>query len=111
MRAAVDGLRSSGTWHTVPGPRSRGTLAPWQLSDSIELPCRREPDLYFAEDPSDLRQAKALCQTCPMRAACLTGALERGEPWGVWGGEMLERGRIIADKRPRGRPRKNVVAA
>jgi WhiB family redox-sensing transcriptional regulator len=111
MRAAVDGLRGPGAWHTVPGPRSRGTLTPWHLPDSIELPCRREPDLYFAEDPNDLRQAKALCRTCPMRATCLNEALERGEPWGVWGGEMLERGRIIADKRPRGRPRKNVIAA
>ncbi len=77
----------------------------------LELPCRREPDLFFAENPEDLRRAKALCQDCPVRTACLAGALQRGEPWGVWGGEMFDRGMIIADKRPRGRPRKAAVAA
>jgi WhiB family transcriptional regulator, redox-sensing transcriptional regulator len=29
----------------------------------------------------------------------------------VWGGELFDRGMIIADKRPRGRPRKTPVAA
>ena len=71
-----------------------------------ELPCWGDPDLFFAEDPRDVQQAKALCRGCPARAACLAGALERGEPWGVWGGELLQRGMIIASKRARGRPRK-----
>ena len=35
----------------------------------LELPCRREPELFFAENPEDLRRAKALCQDCPARAA------------------------------------------
>ena len=39
-------------------------------------------------------------------AACLAGALGREEPWGVWGGEIFERGAVIPRKRPRGRPRK-----
>jgi WhiB family redox-sensing transcriptional regulator len=71
-----------------------------------ELPCWSDPDLFFAEGPRDIEQAKALCRSCPLRAACLTGALERGEPWGVWGGELLQHGMIIAQKRARGRPRK-----
>ena len=41
-----------------------------------------------------------------MQAACLAGALDRAEPWGVWGGEIFDRGVVIARKRPRGRPRK-----
>ena len=45
-----------------------------------------------------------------VRRACLTGALERHEPWGVWGGEIFERGVVIPRKRPRGRPRKEVAA-
>ena len=56
-------------------------------------------------------RATALCGTCPLRVACLEGAIERREPWGVWGGEIFERGVIIARKRPRGRPRKEEVAA
>lgn len=72
-----------------------------------DLPCHiGDPDLWFAEKPDDLERAKVLCADCPAKALCLTGALERSEPWGVWGGEILDRGVVIARKRPRGRPRK-----
>lgn len=71
------------------------------------LPCQVEdPELWFAESPIHLERAKSLCQECPVRAACLAGALERREPWGVWGGEIFDRGVVLARKRPRGRPRK-----
>lgn len=74
------------------------------------LPCRVEdPDLWFAESPAQLEQAKAHCADCPVREACLAGALRREEPWGVWGGEIFERGVVIARKRPRGRPRKEAA--
>jgi WhiB family redox-sensing transcriptional regulator len=77
-----------------------------------ELPCRvNDAELFFAESPSDVELAKALCQGCPVRAECLAGALERREPWGVWGGELFLQGAVIPRKRPRGRPRKNEVAA
>ena len=76
-----------------------------------ELPCRSEPELWFAERPEDVEFAKALCQSCPVREACLAGALERREPWGVWGGELFVNGVVVARKRPRGRPRKSEAAA
>lgn len=76
-----------------------------------ELPCRVEnPELWFAETPADLELAKSHCGRCPVRDACLQGALARREPWGVWGGELFERGVVIPRKRPRGRPRKEVAA-
>ncbi|WP_153398415.1 WhiB family transcriptional regulator [Ornithinicoccus halotolerans] len=76
------------------------------------LPCRVHPaDLWFAEKPEEVEQAKALCGRCPLAQDCLAGALERGEPWGVWGGQLLVDGAVVARKRPRGRPRKNPVAA
>jgi len=77
------------------------------LPVGLDLPCAEDPELFFAESPSDLEQAKAMCWGCRARAACLTGALERREPWGVWGGELLMRGAIVPRKRPRGRPRKS----
>ncbi len=74
------------------------------------LPCRSgDADLWFAESPAELERAKGFCMDCPVRAACLAGALARREPWGVWGGEIFERGAVIARKRPRGRPRKNAA--
>jgi WhiB family redox-sensing transcriptional regulator len=76
------------------------------------LPCRAgDPDLWFAESPAQLEHAKTLCAQCPARSVCLAGALERGEPWGVWGGEIFDHGVVIARKRPRGRPRKVRVEA
>jgi WhiB family transcriptional regulator, redox-sensing transcriptional regulator len=71
-----------------------------------DLPCTADPELFFAEAPADVEAAKALCTGCRIQAACLEGALERREPWGVWGGELLLRGTIVPRKRPRGRPRK-----
>jgi WhiB family redox-sensing transcriptional regulator len=75
------------------------------------LACGTDPDLFFAESPQDVARAKELCAGCPVRAACLAEALDRGEPWGVWGGELLLRGAIVPTKRARGRPRKSQIAA
>ncbi|MGH3874082.1 MAG: WhiB family transcriptional regulator [Pseudonocardiaceae bacterium] len=89
-----------------------GGAKPAQLLDtassgSPDLPCRsHDPDLWFAEKPVELERAKQLCTGCPVKAACLNSALLRQEPWGVWGGEIFDRGTIVARKRPRGRPSK-----
>ena len=79
------------------------------VAQARAIPCRADdPDLWFAESPAQLEQAKALCVSCPIQQICLTAALDRGEPWGVWGGEIFEQGVVIARKRPRGRPRKQI---
>ena len=115
MQSTADRL----TTHRRPGlPRTGGSLprrpAPPLAPAPVRrpLPCRGtdDPDLWFAESPALLEQAKVLCGECPVRDACLAGALDRGEPWGVWGGEIFERGAVIPRKRPRGRPRKVVAA-
>ncbi len=72
------------------------------------LPCQHEdPRLWFSPVPAELNLAKAHCRACPRRQPCLAGALEREEPHGVWGGEIFQDGVIIAQKRPRGRPRRH----
>ena len=63
--------------------------------------------LFFSDTPLDTARAKAICSKCNLADDCLAGALDRAEPWGVWGGELLENGRIVANKRPRGRPPKH----
>ena len=62
--------------------------------------------LFFSENPIDVTRAKAICTKCTVRELCLSRALERSEPYGVWGGEFLYEGAIVTRKRGRGRPRK-----
>lgn len=42
--------------------------------------------LFFSDDTNEQDRAKSFCATCPRRAACLAGAIERGEEDGIWGG-------------------------
>jgi WhiB family transcriptional regulator, redox-sensing transcriptional regulator len=119
---APGAVRQAGLQHVaVPSPQMadlrRPLAGPLRQAASLRRPranktllCQGEPDLFFSEDPQSLRLAKALCEHCPVRDACLAGALERGEPWGVWGGQLFQNGRVIAEKRGRGRPRKAVAA-
>jgi WhiB family transcriptional regulator, redox-sensing transcriptional regulator len=60
------------------------------------VPCRSGDSwLWLAQNPDDLEeQAKARCRP----------PVERREPCGVWGGEIFDRGAIVAVKRRRGRP-------
>ncbi|MDP8987407.1 MAG: WhiB family transcriptional regulator [Actinomycetota bacterium] len=62
--------------------------------------------MFFSEDLHDIARAKHLCGTCALRRPCLDAALARQEPCGVWGGELLSKGRVLAHKRRRGRPPK-----
>ncbi|HSP36282.1 MAG TPA: WhiB family transcriptional regulator [Frankiaceae bacterium] len=76
-------------------------------AEGLTLPCWAvDPDLFFAESPEDIETAKAICLDCPVRAECLDGAVARREPYGVWGGQLVVSGAIVARKRSRGRPRK-----
>jgi WhiB family redox-sensing transcriptional regulator len=104
MTGSVPSLPSAG----LPLPAPFSTVG---MPSSQRLPCTDDPDLFFAESPADVEYAKALCRTCPLQAECLSGALQRSEPWGVWGGELFLRGVVVPRKRPRGRPRKTEVAA
>jgi WhiB family transcriptional regulator, redox-sensing transcriptional regulator len=91
----------------LPGGAELAHLLDTAPSGSDTLPCRsHNPDLWFAESPAELEQAKQLCTDCPIKLACLGSALSRQEPWGVWGGEIFEHGAVIPRKRPRGRPSK-----
>ena len=54
--------------------------------------------LFFSDTPLDIARAKAICSKCSLAADC--------EPGGVGGAELIETGRIVVNKRPRGRPPK-----
>lgn len=79
---------------------------PWAAAN-----CRDETgsltELFFSDQIPDIIWAKEICSSCVLIDACLEGAIERREPWGVWGGQLFHNGRILAQKRKRGRPPKN----
>ncbi|WP_372470023.1 WhiB family transcriptional regulator [Cellulosimicrobium marinum] len=121
LTALLDNITAqggSGPW--APHPPHRPTAAPLGANDAAEfdrllaglLPCRsNDPELWFAERTAEVEQAKALCRTCPLVEGCLAGAVDRREPWGVWGGEVFVDGVVVARKRGRGRPSKAEVLA
>ena len=91
-RPAIDDSSSTtdGTWETQAACRS--------VVDSTQL--------FFSEELADIVAAKRICAECPVIAPCLEGAIARAEPCGVWGGQLFSNGRILAQKRRRGRPPK-----
>ena len=71
--------------------------------------CRTTPgatEVFFSEELTDIVEAKRICAGCPVIAPCLEGAIARAEPCGVWGGQLFSNGRILTQKRRRGRPPK-----
>jgi len=48
---------------------------------------KAEPGARWAQE------ARQVCAGCEVRARCLEGAIERGEPFGVWGGQVFDMGR------------------
>lgn len=62
--------------------------------------------LFFSDDDHELARAKAICRPCGLKETCLAGALEREEPYGVWGGLLVLDGVAVEVKRKRGRPPK-----
>jgi WhiB family transcriptional regulator, redox-sensing transcriptional regulator len=91
--------------------RGSGGPALWAGVADQRLPCGVAPGLFFADDPGSIALARRICASCQARSTCLDGALQRGEPWGVWGGELLLNGVVVGAKRRPGRPRKSVIAA
>jgi Transcription factor WhiB len=45
-----------------------------------------DPELWFSHFPQAIAQAKAICYGCAHRLSCLSGAMQRRETYGIWGG-------------------------
>ena len=87
---STEGLGPTGWWALARCNDGAGTMA----------------GLFFSEELQDIARAKEICARCPVIGNCLEGAIERREPWGVWGGQLFLNGRVLMNKRRRGRPPK-----
>lgn len=56
------------------------------------LCAQTDPEAFFPEKGGSTREAKKVCRSCEVTAACLEYALEHEERFGIWGG-MSERER------------------
>lgn len=59
-----------------------GELA-WQAD---ALCAQTDPEAFFPEKGGSTRDAKRVCNECPVREACLEYAMENDERFGIWGG-------------------------
>lgn len=82
------------------------TTEPWQSLSSCASEVGFDNGIFFSEELQDIAAAKSICAQCPVVAPCLEGAMERREPWGVWGGQLFVNGKVLMVKRRRGRPPK-----
>ncbi len=59
-----------------------------------------EPGIFYPDTEVEAENAKAVCQSCGVRVACLEFALNSHEKQGVWGGATeRERRRIVRLRR------------
>lgn len=63
-------------------PEDAGLLA-WQEE---ALCAQTDPEAFFPEKGGSTREAKRVCQVCPVRTQCLEYALANDERFGIWGG-------------------------
>jgi WhiB family redox-sensing transcriptional regulator len=75
--------------------------APEDTHWRVQAACRDvDPELFFPVSMSgasvpQIEEAKQVCLTCPVCAACLRWAVERGENAGVWGGTTEDERRNV----------------
>lgn len=97
----------------LPPPMSRTTLAPTRLDWYADAACRAAgTDLFFPVSESGAAAAKAICESCPVRDACLEQALSmRPAPDGVWGGlTAMERHRLVRRRQKAARKERGAAA-
>lgn len=75
---------------------------PWMVHAS----CRGAGgEVFFPTRGEPTAEAKAICAGCPVRAECLTFALESGEKYGIWGGRSERERRKLRKVMLAGQPR------
>lgn len=55
---------------------------------------------FFSQRVDEIIKAKRICATCPIRQECYERAVQRKEPWGIWGGAKFDNGVVVASDIP-----------
>lgn len=73
--------------------------------------CRNQNvELFFSDEPADVRAALRLCRSCPVRQPCYEQAMADQEYFGVWGGTTeRERRRVFRAERRARRERRDAA--
>src|SRR4029434_1932619 len=77
--------KSTTSWDDYPGAPETAAHKP-----SGRLPRGRvgaDYDPFFADSAELQAEAIAICETCPVRDACLTFAVRTGQQYGIWVGQ------------------------
>jgi WhiB family redox-sensing transcriptional regulator len=82
-------------------------MSTWYMGWQHRAACRGEQSLFFPDDPLETRperldreaRAKAICESCEVRDACLEYALRARETHGVWGGLNEYERRVLLRER------------
>ncbi|WP_181764121.1 WhiB family transcriptional regulator [Streptomyces albidus (ex Kaewkla and Franco 2022)] len=57
-----------------------------------------ETELFFSEHAAAIEIAKSICESCPVRTACLDRAQANGEQFGVFGGLTAQERRALRSR-------------
>ena len=89
-----------------------------QWQDDAACLNAQDPETFFPSGTTgdavyQIRAAKAVCATCPVRSLCLEFALSSRQDFGVWGGLTEDERRSLRRSRQRAARRlaKSLVAA
>jgi WhiB family redox-sensing transcriptional regulator len=58
-----------------------------------------DPEIFFPDKGESAAPAKRVCRACEVRPECLQDALDRNEPFGIWGGLGERERRALARER------------
>ncbi len=58
-----------------------------------------DPERWFPDKGGSTREAKRICQECPVRVECLQYALDNDERFGIWGGHSERERRSLKHRR------------
>lgn len=87
-----------------------GDASGWQLEPTpwaSQAACKgSDPELWFPERGDSTRPAVAICETCPVKSACLDYALRWNITSGVWGGKTARQRQSIRVRTHPARPRR-----